>query len=833
MVHFDARDFQFRKMNKFANMKIRALAILMSGLITVQAQTNFKSYVSDPGSGPREHNADVEHMKLEVSFEPMKGLVKGKVLHRFTPLRPSVDSIFWDGPGIRISKALLINGKTQSEISYRSTPAGIITYFKPALSYGQKCEVLFEYEANPRKGIYFIGWNSPENTDPINQTRRQIWTQGQGIDNRYWIPMYDQGNDKFTTETVVTFDKSYKVLSNGKNLGCTDNKNGTFTWHYQMPAPHAGYLLMLAIDKYEVKKTKTSRGTPVQFWYYPEHPEKVEYTSMHTEKIIEFLEDETGIAYPWGSYSQVMVQDFLYGAMENTTATIFGDFFFTDSRAFLDRNYIGVNAHELTHQWFGDYITARGAEGTWLQESFATYYAKLFFKGLEGEDSYKWNQRGEILSALAAGKKDDLPIVHSGSGTARVYQKGSAVIQMLRYILGDESYKRVIQHYLSRHSFANVETRDLEQSIQDVLGLNLDWFFDQWVYRGGEPHYKVNYYTTLKDIRLHVQQIHEQNQGTGLFKMPVNIAVYYTDGSKDIKKVWVEEVYHEFVFPNNASKKVAFVLFDENQELIKKVSFERSYEELAAQLMQAEHMIDRYEALSELDKFSADLKRTVLIQAFEKEGFWAMKAEIVKQLCSDVNAYSFLRDVVSKHPDHRVRRSLITGLKGIPDVFLEFYERSLYDSSYQNIELALDKLFIYGKSDQYVKYLDRVKNLTGQNHGIRIKYLELAINYSVYPEKKEFERQLIDYTSNKYEFRTRIAAMGATKKCDVFNDQLIMNVMDAASGTNRRLAQPAIDLLKYHSEAEIKKAQIRKAFQSNSSQVQSWLKEAGLNWLEI
>lgn len=830
MVHFDESYLELRNLYKFVNMKIRALSFLVLCSVILQAQTNFRAYVSDPGSGAREHNVDIEHMKIEVSFEPQKGLVKGKVWHRFKPLRPDVDTIFWDGPGIRVARVRLIKGKEQTEVKFRTTETGIITYFQPALSWDQKCEILFEYEANPRKGIYFIGWNSPDNTDPINQTRRQIWTQGQGIDNRYWIPMYDQGNDKFTTETVVTFDKSYKVLSNGKNLSCTDNKDGTATWHYLMPAAHAGYLLMLAIDKYEVKKTKTSRGTPVQFWYYPEHPEKVDYTSLHTEKIIEFLEDETGIPYPWGSYSQVMVQDFLYGAMENTSATIFGDFFFTDSRAFLDRNYIGVNAHELTHQWFGDYITARAAEGTWLQESFATYYAKLFFKGLEGDDSYKWNQRGEVQSALAAGQKDNLPIVHSGSGTARVYQKGSAVIQMLRYVLGDEPFKRVIKHYLSAHSFANVETRDLEQTIQDVLGLNLDWFFDQWVYRGGEPHYKVNYYSTSKDVRIHVQQVHEQNTGVGLFKMPVNISVYYTDGTKDRKRVWVEEIYQEIVFPNSQLKKVAFVLFDENQELIKKITFERSYEELAAQLMQAEHMIDRYEALSALDKVSSDLKRTALIQSFERESYWAIKAEIVKQLCSDEKAYGFLRDVVSNHSDHRLRRALITGLKGIPDTFIGFYEKSLSDSSYNNIELAIDKLFLYGKEDQRGKYLEQIKNLTGHNHNLRLKYLELAIIYKVLPETKELEDRLVDYCSNKYEFRTRIAAMSATKKCGIFNESLVKNALDAAAGTNRRLAQPAVDLLKFHAEVALKKELIKQEIKKMNEPSQNWIREAGINW---
>jgi aminopeptidase N len=235
--------------------------------------------------------------------------------------------------------------------------------------------------------------------------------------------MYDNMNDKFTTETITTFDKDYSVLSNGALKSVKANADGTKTWHYAMGHPHAGYLLMLAIDKYAIKKTKTKTGVPVAFYYYPESPEKVEPTSMYTEKMIEFLEEETGIPYPWESYSQVMVQDFMYGAMENTTATIFGDFFNVDSRGFLDRNYIGVNCHELTHQWFGDLITARGGGDTWLQESYATYYAKIFFGTIEGDDRVKMMQRQEMNAALRASETDNNPIRFSGAGTARVYQK--------------------------------------------------------------------------------------------------------------------------------------------------------------------------------------------------------------------------------------------------------------------------------------------------------------------------------------------------------------------------------------------------------------------------
>ncbi|MFY7796576.1 MAG: M1 family metallopeptidase, partial [Bacteroidia bacterium] len=342
-------------------------------------------------------------------------------------------------------------------------------------------QIVFEYIAHPKKGIYFSGYTAANgqpllgNIDESDMIRKQIWTQGQGIDNRHWIPMIDDRSDKYITETVVTHDSKHQVLSNGTLKSKKVNKDGTTTWHYALNQPHAGYLLMLGIGNYAVKNSKTALGTPIQFWYYPEHPEKVEPTSRYSEQIIDFLATETGIPYPWISYSQVMVQDFLYGAMENTSATTFGDFFWVDKRGFQDRNYVVVNAHEATHQWFGDFITGRHAGEQWLQESFATFYPGLFVGSVYGNDELDWYFRDQMNGAVAAGKANSLPVRHSAAGSSRHYPKGASVLHMLRHILGEDNFRRSINHYLQKHAFATVETWDLQKAILDETGINMDW----------------------------------------------------------------------------------------------------------------------------------------------------------------------------------------------------------------------------------------------------------------------------------------------------------------------------------------------------------------------
>ncbi len=441
--------------------------------------------------------------------------------------------------------------------------------------------IRFVYEAHPWRGLFFIGWN-----DPKGIRRKQIWSQGQGNDNRRWIPMYESQNDKMLTETTITFDKNYQVLSNGKLISVKDNNDGTKTWHYTLSEPQASYLVMLGIGKYGIKNEVTKAGVPLHLYYYPDEANRVEPTYKYAAQMVDFIANETGIPYPWSSYSQIPVEDFLYGAMENTTATVYGDFYYVDKRAFLDKNYINVNAHELAHQWFGDDITGRNPQSSWLHESFATYYAKLFESSIYGDDFHEWERRKEQNAALHASEYNQLPIVHTQAGSARIYQKGSAVLDMMVYTFGEPEFKRVIHYYLKKYAYQNVETNDLYLAFQDVLGLTPHWFFEEWLYRGGEPEYSVSYRDVLpegsknRETIIHVEQTQKLDELTGLFKMPIVFEVHYADGSFDSKKQWIQKQSEEVIIPNNENKKIAYVLFDPGSYILKKVHFQKSLNEL-------------------------------------------------------------------------------------------------------------------------------------------------------------------------------------------------------------------------------------------------------------
>jgi aminopeptidase N len=766
------------------------------------AQDKTKTFINDPQWDMRDHPLDMLHLRADLSFDPQNGIVRGTVTERFKPLRSKVDSFYLDGPAIRISEATL-DGKA---VKFRQDSAGYWFFPSTPLTWDKTDSITMKYEATPRKGLYFIGWN-----DKRNLSRKQIWSQGQAIDNRFWIPMYDEMNDRLTTEMIIHFDKAYKVLSNGKLLSSKEDKDGTRTWHYKMSHPHAPYLIMVAIGTYDIRETKSKSGVAMYQYYYPDWKDRVPAAYKHSEAMMDFLEKETGIKYPWESYSQVPVQDYMFGAMENTTATVFGDFSFVDERAFLDRSYVSTNAHELAHQWFGDYITARSDRHHWLQESYATYYSSLFERELNGEEFFDWWRRTANNQALDASKKDKMPVANSEGGNVRHYPKGAFVLNMLKNVVGGrDTYNKAITYYLNKHPYGNVDSHDLLVAFEEVTGMSLEWFWDEWIYKGGEPSYKVqfNEYKNSADqsfVEFIVDQVQERNQEVGLFKMPIAFEVVFNDGSKMTKTVMIEKDHQVVSFANPGSKKVAYTLFDVNSEVMKAVDFKKSPESLMLQAEKAEHMIDRYDAVVAMREVPLDKKLALYKTLFAKENFHAVKGEIISQLLNSTDpvAMQLMKDAIASK-DVLVRKSVLP-IKKVPADLRADYEKLLDDMSYDIVAASLDRLTT-DFPDKATQYLEKTKNVEGTRaRNVKIKWLEIS---SFINKDQKSVDQLIDLASPSYEFQTRVGAINALKRLNVLNAVLLENLVDAAFSPNGRLAGPAIDALKAYSEALDRKKMI-------------------------
>tara|TARA_Y100000782_G_scaffold115301_1_gene156752 strand:+ start:4689 stop:7094 length:2406 start_codon:yes stop_codon:yes gene_type:complete len=783
--------------------------LLFTALLTfigAQAQ-EIQHYIADDKAIPREHNVDFTHALIDVRFDPKAGKVIGEVQHTFKTIQQEVDSLYLDGPGIEVKSATF----DDETIVPETTEEGLIFRFEQPLTWGSEHQLTINYEAYPQKGIYFIGWN-----DTTNRSRKQIWTQGQGTDNRCWFPHYDTFNDKLITETKITFDDDYKVLSNGELLKKKKNKDGTVTWHYKISHPHASYLVMIGIGDYSIKTIKSESGTPINLYYYPDWENRVDVTYTQTKRMFDWFEDYIGVDYPWGSYSQIPVQDFLYGAMENTTATVFGDFFFTDDRGFLDRNYVYVNAHEFAHQWFGDLVTSRSGEAHWLHESFATYYHGLWTGQVFGQDAFDWMMHNSQNVALGAGEKDDYPIRHLSAGSGRHYMKGAFVLKMLNYVLGEEQYRKVIQDYLNAHPYQNVDTEDLLTQIQTSLGLSLNWFFDEWVYRGGEPHYKVDFMVTEaekgKQGVFSVEQIQEQTETVGLFDMPIVFEIHLKNGNTLSKKVRIDETLEWVRFDLSMEDEVAYVLFDPNNEVLKHVTFEKSPEYLLEQLRSAAYMIDRYDAAVALNSVALEQKEAALLQAFEQEKFHAVRAEAVRQLINQAPIEWQKKALTDA--DVEVRKAAVGTLSSVSEEILPIVESRLADSSYTIIEQTLN-LLAAQHPEKLPEYLKQLEGIEGNNHkNIRLAWLKYQL--MLHPGDELFEAELTDYTSNSFEFITRQNAADLANSLNVFNQELFYNLMDGVLNRNSKLRNSHRKAIKFYATQYAKKQQMKTWLEASS-----------------
>ncbi len=777
-------------LSKEDNMRIiLIIAFFAMSFFNLHAQLRTTNFIEDNASVPRDHQLDFTKIKVALSFDAPKGIVIGKVNYQFNSLRPSVTSFFLDGIKMQV-KEITLNGKT---VQYKTDSAGITVMPNEPLVWNALYEMNVSYEAKPRVGLYFIGWN-----DKNNLSRKQIWSQGEQIDNRNWIPMYDERNDKLLTEMNVTFDKAYKVLSNGKLIDKLENADGTITWNYAMSHPHSPYLIMLGIGKYDIKETHSGSGVPMHLYYYPEWKERVEPVYQHSEEMVDFFEKEIGFKYPWESYSQIPVQDYMFGAMENTTATIYGDFYAVDSRGLIDRNYVAVNAHELAHQWFGDCVTALSDAHQWLQESFATYYNQMFEREVFGEDYFNWSRRGAQNASIDESVKNKFAVAHSEGGGNRVYGKGAYVLNMLKKVVGGrEMYNKAIKHYLEKHAYQNVDTHDLLIAFEETTGMQLDWFWTEWLNRGGEPNYHISYSANGNNTTLVIKQVQALTDVTGykngLFKMPIWIEVFYKDGTNFKKQYTIQEQTEILDIQNPDSKKIDYILFDSGNEIMKSVSFDKPFEMLASQAINSDNMLDRYDAIYAMRGIDVEKKRSVLQKAFRNEKFYAVRTEVINQLANDVQSIPLIKDALVDK-DVAVRKAALKNVNPMNSGLVTEFERLLTDSSYDIVEAALQKLTALN-SIKTASYLNLTKNVEG-NLGKHIKVRWLEISY-LYTGNKQFAEDVVNLTSSSYEFRTRGNAFAALKRMDYFNEHLTKNLIDGLMSANVRLSGPANDLLKY------------------------------------
>ncbi|MRX39928.1 M1 family peptidase [Flavobacterium sp. LC2016-23] len=409
------------------------------------------------------HFVDFKSVSGQLALNAKEKSVSGSVVYDFNVLKP-VDTVKIDAKNMEFTQ-VKIDGK---EVVFLNTgkELQIISHFQKG-----KKHLSFDYSVKPKQALYFVD---------IENAEVQIWTQGQGRYTSNWFPSFDDVNEKVIFNLQISYDKDYQVVSNGVLKNKIENNSQT-DWQYEMEHPMSSYLLMLAVGKFDKNEFTSKTKIPLEYYLENKDKKSFEPTYRYSKRIFDFLEKEIGVKYPWEIYRQIPVRDFLYGGMENTTATLFTTRYVVDSTGFADRKYTNVDAHELAHHWFGDLITAESGTHHWLQEGFATYYALLAERDIFGDD-YFYSRLYETAQQLKfASRTDAVPVLNAKASSLTFYEKGAWALFVLHESIGDKAFKKAIKSYLKKYAYQTVNTQDFFDEIKKVSNFDLEQFQKTWL----------------------------------------------------------------------------------------------------------------------------------------------------------------------------------------------------------------------------------------------------------------------------------------------------------------------------------------------------------------
>lgn len=425
-----------------------------------------------------QHQDKVDFTYADVYIQPVPKEKKiiGTVAYKFKVLH-DVDSVFLDAKNMKFGYVSL----DDKIATYDHTDEIIV--FRQKFKANESHTVGIGFETQPKQTVYFIGW------DDGVRGNEQIWTQGQGKYTSHWLPSFDAMEEKVEFDLTIGVTSGFKVVANGQLLLTLERKNkGLVNWNYDMKRPMSSYLLAFVIGNYEKQELISRSGIPIENYYYPQDSLKVEPTYRYTTEIFDFLEEEIGVPYPWQNYKQIPVYDFLYAGMENTTTTIFSDGYVIDSTAFVDKNYVNVNAHELAHQWFGNLVTEKDGNHHWLHEGFATYYAYLSEQHIFGDDHFYW-KLFESLQQLQeqVDRGEGQSLLDPKASSLTFYEKGAWALFVLRNEVGGKAFKKGIKNYLNKYQFENATVEEFLAEMERSSKKKLSNFRKEWLQNTGLP----------------------------------------------------------------------------------------------------------------------------------------------------------------------------------------------------------------------------------------------------------------------------------------------------------------------------------------------------------
>lgn len=578
-------------------MKNLLLTLILLFSVIVSAQK--KTY-----RGEREKVNSLVHTKLKVDFNFEESQMNGEAWITLTPYFYPTNKVVLDAKAFKIYE-VKINNVTAS---YNYSENKLTIELDKTYKKGEKYTVYVKYIANPEKvkqkgsatitdakGLYFI---DPKEEDPNKPT--QIWTQGETEASSCWFPTIDAPNQKTTQEIYITVPSKFVTLSNGTLKNQTNNTDGTRTDYWKMDLKHAPYLFFMGVGDFSIVKDSWN-GKEVNYYVEPEYEDVAATIFGNTPEMMTFFSEITGIPYVWDKYSQIVVRDYVSGAMENTTAVVHGEAAQQKKGQLIDANeWEETIAHELFHHWFGDLVTTESWSNLTVNESFATYSVYLWYEYKYGKDKANAHMYDDIKVYLESESEDKNLVRFYYEDKEHMfdpvsYHKGSAILHMLRNYLGDAAFFQGLNYYLTTHKFGTAEAQELRLAFEKVSGKDLNWFFNQWYF--GNGHIKLNvtydYNTIIGTVTINVNQL-----GT-IFQFPLSIDIY--EGNRKLRHdVWIDSRQNSFTFPINKMPKL--INIDPKHVLLAEITDNKTLENYVYQFNNAPHYLDRRVAIEEIAK---------------------------------------------------------------------------------------------------------------------------------------------------------------------------------------------------------------------------------------
>jgi len=657
-----------------------------------------------PADAPLQPSApiltEVVNTKLDLRFDYKRQHLLGTaVLTLRSHFYPQTE-VALDAKGFDIQKVELVGEKKNKNLNYNYNRRKLVVALDHAYPRTTLYQVRIVYVAKPNelpqggsaaitsdKGLYFINPLGTERNKP-----RQIWTQGETESSSCWFPTIDKPNQRMTQEISLTVEKQFKTLSNGLLISSIANADGSRTDTWKQSLPHAPYLASIVVGDFAVV-SDSWHGKAVDYYVEPPYAGTARAVFGHTPEMLDFYSKKLGVEYPWEKYAQVAVRDYVSGAMENTTATTHGAIIQATRRDLIDANYQTAEstiAHELFHQWFGDYVTAESWANLPLNESFADYSEYLWAEHKYGADEAALVQEIKMANYLEEATAKREPLIRyrykarEDMFDRHSYDKGGRVLHMLRKYVGDDAFFASLNHYLTLNKQTPVELSKLRTAFEETTGEDLMWFFNQWFLQRGHPELHITHTYANGQVALRVQQV-QDTLFQPVFRLPVTVAVWTGSNQPTEHRLTVTKADQTFLLP--ANQRPTLVKFDNESQLLAQFDEERTTDELVFQFYHATGYHQKFEALELLQNKTADLAVSSLLRNALNDKFWAVRRTALDHLRhyrgpEPEGVRKDVQRLVAADPTSRVRAQAVATLATFPDgSYGSVYGAAVGDSS--------------------------------------------------------------------------------------------------------------------------------------------------------